>query len=338
MAYKIINNILDSRYWVNLVDSPFLFKKVKFSDLFKEVREETSREQKDKVKNEIVINTVLNIESIDDILSGSDFQNYSDIVKKEAKNEINPLLEKTIQQQKIVENDAINPDEKLRELAKKIEITTKIEQEDDYRNKLDAFFSDWNINISEYLETLLKYKNATNLTRYDVWSIAWSINSLFSAYFQSIFIELSPSLFNLSERDFLCDEGNVLRKISKNQTLEIYDMFKFVNWVQENNKINLISSLSDQNNKDKYNILKSFLEAEAYNWMIKWHFYVVTLENLRKLRNFHAHHNDERNIERLMRSSTPEKIKIKFYDKFLWNLEEEWKGFLQYILERNWDK
>ena len=75
MAYKIINNILDSRYWVNLVDSPFLFKKVKFSDLFKEVREETSREQKDKVKNEIVINTVLNIESIDDILSGSDFQN-----------------------------------------------------------------------------------------------------------------------------------------------------------------------------------------------------------------------------------------------------------------------
>jgi hypothetical protein len=84
----------------------------------------------------------LNIESIDDILSGSDFQNYSDIVKKEAKNEINPLLEKTKQQQKIVENDAINPDEKLRELAKKIEITTKIEQEDDYRNKLDAFFSD----------------------------------------------------------------------------------------------------------------------------------------------------------------------------------------------------
>lgn len=337
MAYKVINNILDSHYWVNLIDSPFFFKKVSFSDLFKEIEDETSKEQKDKVKNEIVINTVLNIESIDDILSWSTFEEYSEEIKDEAKEEINPIIKKTIEQQKINTDDSIDPDEKLRELAKKIELLTPPSIKAEYTDKVFSVLWNW-WNIKEYVETLSKYKEATNITWYDVWSIAWSINSLFSSYFQSVFVELTQYLPRFSLRDFECDEWSVLKKLSKNQSLELYDMFKFVNWVQENNKIGLIASLKNQENKDKFNLLKSFLETEAYNWLIKWHFYVITLENLRKLRNFHAHHNDERNIEKLMRSSNPDKIKNKFYDKFLWNLDEEWKWFLQYIIERNWDK
>lgn len=37
MAYKVINNDLWFRYGIDLIDSPYFFKKIKFSDLFKEV-------------------------------------------------------------------------------------------------------------------------------------------------------------------------------------------------------------------------------------------------------------------------------------------------------------
>ena len=157
---------------------------------------------------------------------------------------------------------------------------------------------------------------------------------MFASYFNSLFIEISNIIWNIDESDLDSDEWYVIKKILSNQSLEIYEMFRFVNWIQEYNHIDLIANLNNQENKNKYNFLKWFLDSESYWWIMKGSFYVVTLDQLRKFRNFYAHHNDERNIERIIKTSSPDKMKLKFYTKFLWNFDVNWKWFLQYIIER----
>ena len=335
MGYKIINNALDSNYWINLIDATFSFKKIHFSDLFEELQEEQKAEQKDETKNEIVLGSIFNTGmSIDKILAASP-ANLNNDEKKEVINEVKPFVDKINQQKLINENDNIDPDEKLKQLAKKIELITPIQTQQNYSDKILKVLWAWGTkNFEEYINTLVKYKDAVNLTWYDIWSIAWSINSLFSAFFQSTFTELSQYFPKLSWLALECDEKNALDKIIKNQPLELYEMFKLINWIQENNKVDLISLLKNQENKDNYNLLKSYLESEAFNWNIKWHFYVLTLDQLRRFRNFHAHHDDERLIEKIIRWSSPEKMKNKFYSKFLGDLEEDGKWFLQFVLER----
>lgn len=337
MAYKIINNDLWFCYGIDLIDSPYFFKKIKFSDLFKEVEESKSEVKKEKIKNDIMYNSILwNGKSIDDILDetfSADETNTEE--KATVKNEVSRILEKTKQQQKIIEN-TIDIDKRLEEISNKIDISIVQTDNKDYISQIKKSLKiKWDKILENHLDILSKYKDWENLTWYDIWSITWSINNLFSSYFKSLFDEISKFVqWNPDKYDLNSDEWPIVSKLLKNQSLEIYEMFRFINRVQEYNHLDLIAQLEDQDNKIKFNMLKWFLDSESYWWSIKWNFYVVTLDQFRRFRNFYAHHNDEKNIERIMKSSNPEKMKSKFYSKFLWDLEEDWKWFLQFVMER----
>ena len=338
MSYKIINNTLDFRYWINLIDSPYFFKKIRFNDLFKEIKETKNDIEKEKIKNDAIVDTILTWKSIDEILDESIEKNKDMSVDDEInslKLEIEEAIKKTKQQQEI-KNNFTDENKITEDIINNIETTWNIEPENiSYINKISSILKfDDNRQIKDTYETLIKYKNAENLTWYDVWLIARCINTLFASYFNSLFIEISNIIWNIDESDLDSDEWYVIKKILSNQSLEIYEMFRFVNWIQEYNHIDLIANLNNQENKNKYNFLKWFLDSESYWWIMKGSFYVVTLDQLRKFRNFYAHHNDERNIERIIKTSSPDKMKLKFYTKFLWNFDVNWKWFLQYIIER----
>jgi len=100
-------------------------------------------------------------------------------------------------------------------------------------------------------------------------------------------------------------------------------MFKFVNWTYESNYKNIISSLKKQENKDKFNMLKSFLESKAKTTKYKdSYFYLYILNDLKNLRDYHAHE-DFGNIEKMLKKTNPVKQKEKLFNNFLGNLEED---------------
>lgn len=343
MAYKVVNNTLDFKYWVSTVTSIYSFKKIKISDIFNAVKEEKIQEDSNKVSNIIVNNAILNLRPTEDILKDLPDDDHKDEIIDNAKKIAEPIIKKVKHQQEILDQDITWSeqdvwDKKAIKIANDIEVRLFSDQNPNYINKIKKMFDIiWNTRVCEYLDNLFKYKDSSDLTWHDVWVIARSINWFFSNYFQSLFIEESKMKGDISDEDLEeWDARNALDKIRKDQNLDIYDMFKFVNWVQENSRTDFITKLGDQCSKDKFNLLKCFLDSEAYNWIIKWSFYTITLKNLRLLRNFHAHHDDTKNesIKKLMSRNTPDKIRIKLYNKFLWDLDENWKWFLQFIIER----
>lgn len=338
--YKIINNSLDFKYWIDVLNSIQSFKKIKFSELFKSIKDEQIQKESDKITNEIVVGTVLNIRPINDILSSLPDDEFSTEIKDETIKKAEPIIKKVKKQQEIISNKIEGSetevwDKKAIIISNDIEAKISWKRDTDYNEKIQtAFWINSDVSMCEHLNTLFKYKTSSNLTWIDIWVIAWSINSFFSYYFQSLFVEISNINNYIYDDDLEWDAWYVLNKILKNQTLEIYEMFKFVNRLQSNSRTELITKLEKQENKDKYNLLKWFLDSESMWWVELSHFYKITLNNLRKFRNFHAHHNDERAIEKIINRNYPEKFKMKFYNKFLWDLDEDWKWFLQYIMER----
>ncbi|MBR7036851.1 hypothetical protein IKI14_03110 [bacterium] len=73
--------------------------------------------------------------SIDKILAASP-ANLNNDEKKEVMNEVKPFVDKINQQKLINENDNIDPDEKLKQLAKKIELITPIQTQQNYSDKI----------------------------------------------------------------------------------------------------------------------------------------------------------------------------------------------------------
>lgn len=340
MSYKVVNNILDFMYWINVIDSIYSFRKVKFSDLFEVIEGEKIQEDSNKISNEIANSTILHTKTVDDILKSIPDDEYGRKIWDEAIKKAGPIIQKIEQHQKI-SNEKIEwteqnvGDLKAIKIANDIEVRLFSNQNNDYIEKIKKTFKViWNTPVSWYLETLFKYKDSTDLTRYDIWVIAWSINSFFSFYFQSLFTEISKNTEFIYDDDLESEAGFALSKIRKNQTMELYDMFSFVNRVQENSRTEIITKLNSQSDKNKYNFLKSFLDSESDWWVSSSHFYKISLQNLRKFRNFHAHHNDERSIAKLIARGNPEKFKIKFYNKFLWDLDEDWTWFLQFIMDK----
>lgn len=334
MDYKIINNQLKLWYWIDTIKSLLFFRKIKFSELKNNLdRESKNQEDIENIRkiHEASVNNPISINSIlfsDKPIEEDNTKNLLDKLQKQITviwkdnepEEISKNLTEFIEQSK--ENEKIH------------ESTTDISN---YSKKVKCFFSGWKVlpNIGTVIDVLFKYKNATDLTRFDIWNIAWNINTLFSSYFQWLFYDLKDweIKFLKFENDF--DEKSVVEKVQKWQSLEIYEMFRFVCWVLENDKKNLISQLKDQSSKDAFNILKWYLDYEAYGGNIKWHFYVLTLDQLRRFRNYQAHHNDEKNIEKIIKTSSPDKMKWKFFNKFLWDLEFDWAWLLQFIMNKD---
>lgn len=327
MSYKVINNTLNSEYGVDTISGFFHFRKIKFWEIgiFKQDEQKTINEKEifKNINNQIVESSVGSI-SIDKLLG--------EVPKK-----LSAIVVDIKEKAKIFKNKKITTEDKIKEIIQieKIVINQKEPEKDEYKKIVYSFFnanSKSNV-FYDQLNALYTYVNKESIDWYDLWCVARSINKIFSLYFQSLFDEIPKILTDLK----INSAEWYIKKLQSNKKLEIYEMFKFINRTYETWHKEIISSISIQENKEKFNILKSFLESEAKSEKFKnSYFYIWMLEHLKSLRDFHAHE-DEGNIEKLSKSLQPNKIKEKLYNKFLGNLLEDGNGFLQNIINKQLD-
>ncbi len=323
MSYKVINNTLNSEYGVDTISIFFNFKKIKFweIDIFKQEEEKIINE-KENIKNinNKIIEASVNGISIDNLLA-------------EFPHRFSKVVADIKEKEKVFNDKETSEEKKVKEIIEIENIAEVVE--DEYKKIVYDFFNgSSNSNVfRDQLDALYSYINKESLDRYDLWCIARSINKMFSLYFQPLFDEIQKIIKNLN----IDSVEWYIKKLQSNKKLEIYEMFKFVNWTYERWYKDIISSINIQENKEKFNILKSFLESEAKSENFKnSYFYIWILDHLKSLRDFHAHE-DDGNIEKLSKKQVSNKIKEKLYNKFLGNLLEDGNGFLQIIINKQLD-